>query len=487
MADYKTSILSAIDIFKTSDANTSKAAFEQLSKDFPQEYEPYYYLGIIETQQNNFQTAIFYIQKALNITPFYQGFKTLADLYIFLKDKKNAVKNIKMALVYNPYDENLKEILYKLSPDNDFIDKSDICIDGIYEKSKDCPCLKYTKSYDATIIERTPPGYIEEQLTDSQKQLLTSTIETYKKNPIKEGFVLEIPNGIVFTKQSDQTHFITSDNKILADMLDENAPQLSVNSMPDIFCPCENLLVLSSCWGGNFYHWLTWTIPRLQMISDAGYKLQDFDKILINSVGFKFQKELIDLLNIPVSKIIGTLEKGAVLKAKKVVTASLPEFLYTPEIVIKSLRNFFLKPEYINENMPKRIYLSRNKSKSRYVINENELTEYLQSYDFTTIYAEDLTFSEQVQYFVNAEIILSQHGAGLTNLAFCKPKTKVIEIYNEKMRQNIDTSYWRIASDLNLKHYLMFGEPIGEGMGANMSVDITKVQKIFEELEVKKI
>lgn len=485
MSDYKTSILSAINILNTSDLDTSKPVFEKLSKDFPQEFEPYYYLGIIESRKNNFQTAVFYMQKALNIIPFYQGYKSLAEFYIFLKNKKNAVKNIKMALIYNPYDEKLKEILYKLSPDTDFIDKTDICINGIYEHSQDCPCVKYIKAYDSKTIERTPPNYIKKQLTERQNQLVTSTIEQYRTNNIKEGFVTEIPNGIVFAKQSDQTHFITSDNKMLADMIDKNGPQLSVNSLPDIFCPCDNLLVLSSCWGGNFYHWLTWTVPRLQMILNAGYKLQDFDKILINYVGFKFQKELLDLLNIPRSKIIGTLEKGVVLKAKKIVTASLPEFLYTPEIVVKSLRNFFLKPEYLNNDMPKRIYLSRNKSKSRYVVNENELSEFLKSYDFTTIYAEDLTFSEQVQYFANADIILSQHGAGLTNLAFCKPETKVIEIYNEKMKASLDTAYWRISSDLNLKHYLMFGEPVGEGASANMHIDISRLKEIFEVAEIK--
>lgn len=190
-------------------------------------------------------------------------------------------------------------------------------------------------------------------------------------------------------------------------------------------------------------------------------------------------------MNIPRSKIIGTLEKGAVLKAKKIVTASLPEFLYTPEIVVKSLRNFFLKPEYLNNDMPKRIYLSRNKSKSRYVVNENELSEFLKSYDFTTIYAEDLTFSEQVQYFANADIILSQHGAGFTNLAFCKPESKIIEIYNEKMKASLDTAYWRISSDLSLKHYLMFGEPIGEGASANMHIDISKLKEIFKVAEIK--
>lgn len=485
MCNWELSFQEANATMQSGDINAIKKAFKELIEKFPKRHEPYYYMGAIDFENNDYKSSVYYMQKAIDIAPFYEGYNYLAKSYIFLRDRKNALKYIKQALIYNPYDEKLKEILYKLSPNDNFIDSTDISIDGFYQHSKDCPNIKYTKIFEKNTIKRKTPFYIEKQLNSYQKELLSKTINEYELTSYKEGFVVEIPDGLVFTKQSDQPHFITSDNKILLDMLDEKGPQLNITTLPDVIMPAENILVLSSCWGGNFYHWLTWCVPRLQMILNAGYKIEDFDKILINYVGFKFQKELIELLKIPKNKIIGTLENGAIFKAKKIVSASLPEFSCTPKIVVESLRNLLLKPEYLDQNKPKNIYLSREKSASRFIENEKELLIFLKKYNFETIYAEDLTLVEQIQYFANAEVILSQHGAGLANIAFCKPKTKIIEIYNDKMKSILDTSYWRISSDLNLNHYLMFGEPIGSGELSNMAVDISKLEEIFKLAKIQ--
>ena len=42
----------------------------------------------------------------------------------------------------------------------------------------------------------------------------------------------------------------------------------------------------------------------------------------------------------------------------------------------------------------------------------------------------ELSFNEQIKIFNEAKIIIGSHGAGLTNLIFCEPSTKVIEIGN---------------------------------------------------------
>ena len=61
-----------------------------------------------------------------------------------------------------------------------------------------------------------------------------------------------------------------------------------------------------------------------------------------------------------------------------------------------------------------------------------------------------LSFFEKIYLFKNAEIIVGAHGAGFSNLIFCKPKTKVIEI-----RPSIysNTVYERISNinDLNYR------------------------------------
>lgn len=463
---------------ETLPTETLKKDLRKLTTDYPNEFLPYFQLGVYEGIAKNYQEAIFNLEQAIDISPQAIAFKTLADFYLLAQNLKAAIKNYKMAFIYNPLDKKIKTYINKLEPNNNFFIEDDLAI----STSSDCrnsKNIKIINSYKEEKHERNLPHFIKEQFSENQLQLFEKAIKSYQDCITKEGFVIEMNNGCVIAKQSEQTYFISEDNKLLMDMIDEKGAALGTADFPDIIQPCNNLLVLSSCYGGNFYHWLTWTIPRLQMILDAGYYPGSFDKILLNYGGFKFQKEILELLNIPKSKVIGTLPQGAVLKANKIVSATMPEFMKTPKIVTSSLRNIFSSYMHKNETLPKRIYLSRNKSSSRFVINEPELKDFLKAYNFTTIYAEDLTFKEQIEIFYNAEIILSQHGAGLTNTAFCNKNTKVIEIYNEKMKNYLDTSFWRISADCNLEHYLLFGTPIGEGAAANMKVNINNLKEIF--------
>lgn len=484
---YNEELNAALTMFNVKPENEIEKVLCDIKNRYPDKFEPYFYLGTIEIRRGNFNKAAQFMEKTLDISPIPSAFKLLGLCYITINKYKEAIDVLKNAIIYNPYDIEIQQQLARLCPNLNFIDKTKKNISGVYNNSYEAPNVKYLKVYDAYIKERKMPTYCDSQLTNEQKILIENANKIYKTSNIKEGFVAEVQNGMVFAKQSDQSYIFASDDKLLKDLIDIKSQPLSTSKLPSIINLCDNLLVLSSAYGGNFYHWLTWTIPRLKMIFDQGYRFEDFDRILINYIGFKFQHELIDLLNIPKDKIIGTLPNGALMKAKKIVTASLPEHYYTPNIVISSLREFFLKENYISKDYPKKIYLSRNKSKSRYVLNENEVVEFLKEYDFKIIYAEDLSFIEQIKYFVNAEIIISQHGAGLVNLAFCNENTKVIEIFNEKMKNYLDIAYWQISNDLNLKHYIMFGEPIGQaGAMVDMNIDIKKLKELFELAQIDK-
>ena len=62
------------------------------------------------------------------------------------------------------------------------------------------------------------------------------------------------------------------------------------------------------------------------------------------------------------------------------------------------------------------------------LVNNLEIIEYLKKKRFLIIKLAELSFNEQIKIFNEAKIIIGSHGAGLTNLIFCEPSTKVIEI-----------------------------------------------------------
>lgn len=54
-----------------------------------------------------------------------------------------------------------------------------------------------------------------------------------------------------------------------------------------------------------------------------------------------------------------------------------------------------------------------------------------------------------------AKVIISPHGAGLTNLVFCSPGTKLIEIFSPKY---VNCLYWQISNFCDLQYYYLIGE-----------------------------
>ncbi len=90
-----------------------------------------------------------------------------------------------------------------------------------------------------------------------------------------------------------------------------------------------------------------------------------------------------------------------------------------------------------------RLYLSRARAQRRRVTNEPELCASLAGDGFTTLHLEDLTWTEQINAFRHAKVVVAPHGAGLANLAFCAPGTRVIELFH---RTYVHGCFWKLAS-----------------------------------------
>lgn len=75
----------------------------------------------------------------------------------------------------------------------------------------------------------------------------------------------------------------------------------------------------------------------------------------------------------------------------------------------------------------KKVYISRRRS-SRSLPDERIIEELLYGCGFEIIYAEDLTYAEQVRSVSSAKIIVGPHGAGMVNAIYAPPRAKIIEI-----------------------------------------------------------
>ena len=300
-----------------------------------------------------------------------------------------------------------------------------------------------------------------------------------KVPPIKSPrpFVVTIPEGRTWIAPQQNSWIIcnalaviTPDNYLLGDLSRDYPwflPECPYQARKDhtIFslekiCSVEKIAgktaLLSSLAGHVYYHWMFDIIPRIELIKRSGINLGEIDWFIVNSLSKSYQQETLKILGIPTAKIIES-DRHNHIQATELIVPSFPGYLdWIPEGTIRFLRQTFLP--HINlaqKNAGKKIYISRAKAKNRHLVNESEVSSLLNSQGFQTIFLEEMSVLEQVAIFANAEIIIAPHGSGLTNLVFCSPNTKVIELFSPNY---VRTDYWMISQQLQLLHYYVIGQ-----------------------------
>ena len=203
--------------------------------------------------------------------------------------------------------------------------------------------------------------------------------------------------------------------------------------------------VLSLLTGGggnnNYWHWLFDVLPRLGLCSKY-INLEKINYFLLPSLLRKFQNETLDCLNIPINKRLSS-EKFRHIKAKELIVTDHPvvvtgdssnDIQNVPHWICLWLKNNFLNKNIAtNKKVKNKIYIDRTDTTAtqpqlRLLTNENEIKKYLLENNFILVKLHEINFKNQVNLFQNAECIVGLHGAGLANIVFCEPRTKVIEM-----------------------------------------------------------
>ena len=68
---------------------------------------------------------------------------------------------------------------------------------------------------------------------------------------------------------------------------------------------------------------------------------------------------------------------------------------------------------------------------------------------------DSMSVVEQAMFISEAEAVVGTHGAGLTNIVFCSPGTKVVEIFSPLYCTN---SYFVISNQCGLDYSCFVGE-----------------------------
>ena len=122
---------------------------------------------------------------------------------------------------------------------------------------------------------------------------------------------------------------------------------------------------------------------------------------------------------------------------------------------LKEIKEIYYSHYKIGERKKFRlIYISRSNQKTRRIVNEHEVISVLAAYGFETVNPEDLAHSQQVALFSEASVVIGTTGAAFTNLLFCKPGCRVIEIRPSNLNYPL---YIGLCKQMGLQHRFFEG------------------------------
>lgn len=235
----------------------------------------------------------------------------------------------------------------------------------------------------------------------------------------------------------------------------------------------KNILVLSTASSSlNYYHFLLDMVPKFADFSDY---IDQFDKIIFSGPKSQFLVDFLNIFNISDKSIIME-NKSAIFACNSLVVGPRSQVGNPTVRVINSIRSLFQDKNFFPPNFPSKIYISRSNASRRRIKNEKQLFDSLSNFGFEMIRLEEYSLNDQVNLFRNAEFIIGPHGAGLANLVFCKPATKVIELFPESYTEPCMYNISKI-NFLNY-HFLIFKET---DKLDNFSVNTSRVIKYISQ------
>lgn len=249
---------------------------------------------------------------------------------------------------------------------------------------------------------------------------------------------------------------------------------------PDLQIVPGRVVVLARWAGLKYFHWLGEVFSACYLLSLAGIDLDEVDYFLVNAPFPKYQQEMLEILGISPSEILDS-DTYPYIQAEELI---IPYYGnvdgWFPKLAVDFLRDLFLSKQVserlfqYSENsskLPKKVYLSRDQVSYRKVINELEVRSFLATLGFVTIIPESLSITEQVNLFSQVEVIISPHGAGLTNAMFCLAGTKIIELFNPDY---VYGCFWAIASQVGLDYYYLISQEASPNTSDRTSPDLVQ-------------
>lgn len=213
----------------------------------------------------------------------------------------------------------------------------------------------------------------------------------------------------------------------------------------------SNVFFVNRLGDSNYYHWLTELLPQY-LRCPVGYKPLIFNpsSIQIDSLNFLADIGIIE------NNFITVLTDGpSTIFAPSVAYTNFPPYHHLTSATVNlvtAIKEKIIIKKNIRNNFGKKLYATRNGSR---VKNEDLLIAFLSNRGFDIIDNGELTFQEQCEAYMNADIVIGVHGANLANCIFMNSASSVIELMSTKLMNRV---FAINSSVFGLNHYIIFND-----------------------------
>ena len=318
------------------------------------------------------------------------------------------------------------------------------------------------------IIRTKPVNLIEKDnflfKNEYEKKFESKTLKTNKN-------VYIFSNGLTFKKRLILEYYINPPIYIKTKIKYYAKIFLKLFSIRSISTIKKGLIITDASSRG-FFHWFGDTLQKLEALENSKIDLSSYTLLIPSEVLNSYSNFTLKKYNFNTR----ILKSSDLVFIKDVIFVPLisQSGNFRPHLAIKISKRFRFKIE--NKSLNK-VYVSRSKAEKRRLINENYLYPLLKKNKFSIIYAEDLDFKEQLKIFSNCEILVSMHGAALTNMLWMPHKSKVMEIRLKD--DSLNNCYFTLASDLGHDYYYFLAEPTN-----SKSTQLTDFRVDFKKFEL---
>lgn len=219
----------------------------------------------------------------------------------------------------------------------------------------------------------------------------------------------------------------------------------------------------------NFCHWLLEALPRLAILDELPKEVG----ILVPPRLLPFQTESLEWLGLK-HRTRATPEKH--LLVDDYFFSSPPAMIvcYNP-YAVHFLRSRLLPFASEKPSGKKRIFIRRT-GQFRNIVNDREVIAFFQRLGWSIVDTAILSLAEQIRMFADAEAICGAHGAAFTNVVWCQPNCRVIELFADSF---LSGCFEWVANCVQAHHsFIIF--PSDHAMNAR--IDLSRLKKHLEDV-----